>query len=97
MISEIYALKGPEGFEQIDVREIVQKYIPIGVDKSVVIADLERMNVPEIHEKAGNLIYAEARTGKALLTPNGRRVVMEFFFDERNKLLKLNATYLKLQ
>lgn len=97
MLSEIYSTGNPEGFEQIDVHEIVLKYIPIGSDRATVVAILKSMNVPDIHEKPNNVIYAEDRTGKAMLTPNARRIVMEFSFDQKNKLTKAKATYLKLQ
>lgn len=97
MPSEIYSSRNPLGFEQIDVHEIVLKYIPIGSDKATVVATLKSMNVPDIHEKPDNMIYAEDRTGKAMLTPNARRIVMEFAFDEKNKLAAAKATYLKLQ
>lgn len=97
MLPEIYAMKNPEGFEQIDVHNTVLKYIPIGTERTQVVSLLKGMNVPEIHEKPNNMIYAEDRVGQAMLTPNARRIMMEFFFSEDNKLIKVKAIYLKLQ
>lgn len=97
MLDEIYAMKKPEGFEQIDVSPIVIKYIPIGTERLEVLKLLKNCGIKKIIENSDKNIITRDDLGLAMFDPNARSVVMKFAFDPQGKLFNVDAVYIKNQ
>ena len=97
MLSEIYNTGKPEGFEQIDVKNIVLKYIPIGSNKEQVAATLKKLGCKDIIEEDNNKIFARYNWGQPLFDRDPRSAAMIFTFSADNQLIDIEAVYHKAQ
>lgn len=97
MLSEIYNTGMPQGFEQINVKNIVQKHIPISTQKSEVLSTLKKLGCKDIIEESDNTVFARYTWGKPMLDPDARSVAMTFSFGSDNRLVSIEAFYLKAQ
>lgn len=97
MLEEIYASRKPVRFEQIDVTDLVLKHLPLGTDKSVVVASFKASGTSKIVEDTPDKLVVRDNRGQAMLDPDARSIVMTFSFGPDGKLSGLKALHLKNQ
>ncbi|WP_343651539.1 DUF6393 family protein [Stenotrophomonas sp.] len=97
MLEEIHASRKPVGFEQLDVSDIVSRYLPAGTPRADVLAAIREHPGTRIIEESPATMIVRDDTGKAMLDPDVRSVVMTFTFDGAGKLAQVHAVQLKHQ
>ena len=97
MLEEIYASRKPVRFEQIDVSDIVAKYIPLKAEKSTVLDTFGKSPTSKIVENTPDKIVVRDNKGQAMLDPDARSIVMTFFLDAEGKVSKVAAVHIKNQ
>lgn len=97
MLEEIYASRKPVRFEQIDVSDVVTKYIPLRAEKSTVLEAFGKSATSKIVESTPDKIVVRDSKGKAMLDPDTRSIVMTFFLDADGKVAKVDAVHIKGQ
>ncbi|WP_255423582.1 DUF6393 family protein [Xanthomonas sp. GW] len=97
MLEEIYASRKPVRFEQIDVSDIVAKYIPPSAEKSTVLETFGKSPTSKIVENTPDKIVVRDNKGQAMLDPDARSIVMTFFLDADGKVTKVDAVHIKNQ
>ena len=97
MLEEIYASRKPVRFEQVDVSDIVAKYIPLRAEKSAVLEAFGKSPTSKIVENTPDKIVVRDNKGQAMLDPDARSIVMTFFLDADGKVTKVDAVHIKNQ
>lgn len=97
MLEEIYASRKPVRFEQLDVSELVLRHLPLGTDKSAVVASFQASGTSKIVEDAPAKLVVRDNKGQAMLDPDARSIVMTFSFGPDSKLSGLKALHMKNQ
>ncbi|MFW9486835.1 DUF6393 family protein [Xanthomonas euvesicatoria pv. euvesicatoria] len=97
MFDEIYASQKPVRFEQIDVSNIVTKYIPSGTTKASVLETFGKSPTSKVVEDTESKIVVRDNKGQAMLDPDARSVVMTFSLDADGKVTHVEAVHIKNQ
>ncbi|MBV6803656.1 hypothetical protein KWH03_18580 [Xanthomonas campestris pv. lawsoniae] len=97
MFDEIYASQKPVRFEQIDVSNIVTKYIPLGTTKASVLETFGKSSTSKVVEDTESKIVVRDNKGQAMLDPDARSVVMTFSLDADGKVTHVEAVHIKNQ
>lgn len=97
MLEEIHASGKPVGFEQQDVSALVSRHLAVGTPHADVLAAVRAHSGTRVIEDSPATLIVRNDTGKAMLDPDARSVVMTFTFDGSGRLATVRAVQLKHQ
>ncbi|MET0126232.1 MAG: DUF6393 family protein [Pseudomonas caspiana] len=97
MFDEIYALRKPVGFEQLDVSDVVTRYFPLNTRKTVLTQAFAPSGTWVIVEDLPDRLVVRDNRGRALVDLDASSVVMTFSFRKSSTLSQVQAVRIKSQ
>lgn len=87
MLNEIYQTKTSPGKVEM-VENIVAKYFPAGINKVVVLKNLDDMGIDTAEDIKKNVVYVLHRD-KLAYVPASKTLEINFYFDNNDKLVRI--------